>query len=195
MWPNRLSAFIEAILGRYQDRLEVPLGLGLVYRQARLNVTLRAAHHRTQLRVAPRLIMTVLGEAVASGRSPPGLQLVVQGDRIEAGDPTGRLPVADAATAPARQPGRVRPARQHVPLPLPPVPRVVQRPAPTGRADASPPTADPAGRRPAGTRAPLTVADAGSEAAESLDLGRLADQVIRAIDRRIIARRERLGRT
>jgi hypothetical protein len=64
-----------------------------------------------------------------------------------------------------------------------------------GTTGPSPLAADTLRGRAAGPGAPLTAADGVSSAAKPIDVDRLADEVIRTIDRRIIAQRERLGRT
>jgi hypothetical protein len=80
-----------------------------------------------------------------------------------------------------------RPAR------IAPVPRIVARPAeaaPPSPAPGAPPAPAPA----AEVAAPTASAVAAAVAAAPLDVGRLADQVIAQIDRRIASQRERLGR-
>lgn len=76
-------------------------------------------------------------------------------------------------------------------LALPPVPRVVQRPAPaaagSGAAQAAHAPAAPSGLRYWGEPPPA--------AALAVNVEQLTDQVIRAIDQRVVAARERLGKS
>lgn len=102
----------------------------------------------------------------------------------------------EAATRPQPAAPRRGAARHPAPGPAaPPVERVLRRPVPAQRDDApaqpSVPTALPAA--PALRAAPVAPATA-RQLPGGLDVGRLADEVIETIDRRVLARRERLGR-
>lgn len=111
-------------------------------------------------------------------------RMVARGQRIEPVGP-GRPPARQSAVPVVRQPGRVTgPA---------PVPQIVHRPAGAVVDDGTP-------RALSQARAPATngsLPPAGQPAPldfSQLDVGRLTDQVVRTIDERMIAHRERMGR-
>ena len=111
-------------------------------------------------------------------------RLVTRGERIEppapAKGPVIARPEAKRPTGPTVEPVRSRSARA-----MPPVPRITRRPAAIG-AERTGPTAE--SHRPA-----VPSEQPGPELAPA-DLNRLTDQVVRTIDQRMIAHRERMGR-
>jgi hypothetical protein len=119
--------------------------------------------------------------------------LVTERERVEAGATPGRRR-ADRDDA-----GPLVPSRGRFAPMAPPVPRVVQRPAAVTTMDSQSPsaafaaTAEVQGGDGFGARRPGGSA-AGPLEAGAVDVKRLTDQVIQAIDQRIIAQRERLGR-
>jgi hypothetical protein len=139
--------------------------------------------HQWLLAVAPRIAIVVSGRSSARAA---GAQASVIAPRIDP-DPVDHV----RARARRIDSGDERPpASRH-----PPVPRVLQRRAPPVAVEdegAPSPNAPPglSQREGGSTRArPAAVA-----VAPTLDVERLTEQVIKGIDRRIIAQRERLGR-
>jgi hypothetical protein len=203
-WPNSAHEFVQALLCRYAGRLERRLGLSLVFRQRQPGGALHATYPQTQIHLAPRLVLTVLAAAATPNQPRPRLQVVVRGERIEPGA-EARQP---AATHPAWQPpvqpdlGRSGPPGL-APARIPPIRRVVRRAiagtTPNGQppiaataTDTQPSTIETA-TAVSGSR-PAVTSKTGQAASGPIDVNRLTEQVIQAIDHRIIAQRERLGR-
>jgi hypothetical protein len=153
-------------------------------------------YHQVQMQVAPRLSLIVRGETrVLHERSIERVErtlreqlvhdLSARGTRIDAVATPGSLTPSGFNNAPS--PG----TRGNLPLARP-VSRVVRRsvsvftPDDRGLPAETPMT--PPGRRPVASRT-------YPPAPTPMDVNRLTDQVIQAIDRRIIAQRERLGRS
>jgi hypothetical protein len=119
---------------------------------------------------AGRLVETVPVETIVN-------RLARRGVRVETvGAPRPQLPQSEGSTAGAPRP----------------VPRVVRRSGAVGTGDDQPPAAETFAA--ASRTRPATAQVPGHGELPSLDLNRLTDQVVQAIDRRIIAQRERLGR-
>jgi hypothetical protein len=131
---------------------------------------------------APRLELTVLSGASASALPQPRLAATVRGERVEApAAPAGLPTVPDFFRTPAI-----------TPPPFRPVPRTVRQPIAAAPAGDHPPATD----EPAAARRPARALTGQPNAyvPGPIDVNRLTDEVVRAIDRRIVAQRERLGR-
>jgi len=118
---------------------------------------------------AGRLVETVPVETIVN-------RLVRRGVRVETvGAPRPQLPQSEGNTAEAARP----------------VPRVVRRSGAMQAGDEQPPAA---GAFAATSSPRLAIAQVPGHGEPPLDLNHLTDQVVQAIDRRIIAQRERMGR-
>lgn len=179
---------------------------GLVWRQQHPALLLQPHYRQVALHLAPRLAVALLQQVTQQVSYHPVLRTVVHTERIEPGRrPQGTLPTPSPRSQPPADMAAQSPARPATPVPSP-VPRIVlhqhtveQRaarqeaavqPGQPGRWEALTPAA--AGRLqsgPAQPAAPVRLADL-----PAVDVDRLADQVIKSIDRRIIAQRERLGK-
>lgn len=111
-------------------------------------------------------------------------RLVERGERV----PSLAVPGARQQSA---APELARPAVEVTPSARP-VPMTVQRPAPASAAPPQPAPVSTPDAPGAPHRPPTPFPQA--EAPPPIDIDRLTDQVVRAIDRRIIAHRERMGR-
>jgi hypothetical protein len=194
---NGAGAFVQAIMERYTGWQMRGASLDLVLRQRAPGVTMSPLYHQVQMQVAPRLSLIVQGETrVLHERSIERVErtlreqlvrdLSARGTRIDAVATPGSLTPSGFNNAPA--PG----TRANLPLARP-VSRVVRRPVSVFTPDnrglpAETPMTLP-GRRPA------VVSQTHPPDPTPMDVNRLTDQVIQAIDRRIIAQRERLGRS
>lgn len=216
----QVTQFAQAIIQRYQGWCIYWPSLPFVFNLKRVAATMHSVSHHTQVHVAPRLALTALSQPLGAGRpvlhqgmlplaqrfvsllqastSTQRLvsRLITKSERIEGSagvvsHPRLEQEIATGSTGntPPRAPA------------VPPVPRIVHRPAPTVTAAATPPptvTPRTAGNGWEGTatgRAPLRSPDMPMQPeANPVDVNRLTEQVIQAIDRRIIAQRERLGR-
>jgi hypothetical protein len=150
--------------------------------------------HRLTLLVAPRVHLRLQANRRVAASIPEGAGISFARVEQDAVQPLRRFPqdVVEYVHARSR---RVEPTFGGRILPVePPVPRVVRRLAPVSTTGTAAATAD------SGVR-PLDRDDARSRTRNALvppaaafDMERLTEQVIKGIDRRIIARRERLGR-
>jgi hypothetical protein len=243
------AVFARRLAERYLSRLTVWAGIGLVLRQVADRTLVRQLHHHTQLKVAPRVALTVLAWPPGAPDQPtpqapqPAALLVAQKPAAPAA-PSMQMPQAPQVPQPRlsqtvellvvrklgalTEPGAVeqlaqrlaareqrlepeeavqpgsgaralpasssRPARTSSTVPL-----VVHRP-PAGSADRSP----QATAVPMQESVPLLRRAAAEELRQSgaaavtalagAELGQLTDQVLQAIDRRMLAHRERTGR-
>jgi hypothetical protein len=204
------DAFVQALMERYNGWQTHWSSLDLAFRQRPAGMTMSPIYHQVQMHVAPRLHLTIQGEThILHQRSIERVgrtlreqlvhhlrvkrtlreQLVhylsARGTRIDAVATQGSLTASGFNNA--LSPG----TRADLPLARP-IPRVVRRPV-TELAPENPgaPVETPmtlSGRRPA------VVSRTSPPAPAPVDVHRLTDQVIQAIDRRIVAQRERLGR-
>jgi hypothetical protein len=117
--------------------------------------------------------------------------LLTRGQRIETGT-SASIASATRPVAPQENRRPWPPALSVALPPLPPVPRIVHRSAPAA-IEGDRHLAAPASGSSSNRRALPDPPD--QAAAQALNVNQLADQVIQTIDRRIIARRERLGRS
>jgi hypothetical protein len=217
------SALAASIAARYRHTLsrEAPPGMELA--QRRPGQFFQPIYQRIELRIAPRVAMTlastparqVVADAVSLLR-PPGLdgsgpierarpepsrveqllqRLVVRETRVESVRSeriVSQEHSADVATA--RHAGRVT-SNRPLESAAPPVPRVVAHlPAPVPARRATTVSADlpePPSDRPFAPAWPTTFQSTVNPPA--VDVERLADQVMRTIDRRVTAQRERRG--
>lgn len=191
---SRPAGFARALMRRYEFQGGDWPRPALVFSPVRLEVMARHDYH--QLHLAPRLDFTVVR------------RLIGRAERVEAvaspGALTGRRPGPDWPPAPGvpavrrsgpdRSPAPPTGERASPWLPPPmvqPVPRVVRRPAAV-TATTNHSVVDDA-RLPGAATLPADSSQRPAVAA-SVDVNHLTDQVIQAIDRRIIAHRERLGK-
>jgi hypothetical protein len=190
------DAFVQALMERYNGWQTHWSSLDLVLRQKPSGITMSPIYHQVQMHVAPRLNLTIRGEThILHQRSIERVgrtlreQLVhylsARGTRIDAVATQGNMTASGFNNA--LSPG----TRADLPLARP-ILRVMRRPV-TELAPENPgaPVETPmtlSGRRPA------VVSRTNPPAPALIDVHRLTDQVIQAIDRRIIAQRERLGR-
>jgi hypothetical protein len=194
---NGVGAFVQALMARYNGWQTHWPSLDLELRQRAPGVSMSPLYHQVQMHVAPRLSLTVRGEThVAHERSPERLERTVReqlvhylgtrGKRIDAVAIPGSLTASGFNNAPS--PG----TRADLSLARP-VSRIVRRPitelAPDDRGLPAETPMMPPGRRP------VVASRTHPPAPTTVDVNRLTDQVIQAIDRRIIAQRERLGRS
>ena len=193
---NGAGAFVQALMERYNGWQTHWPSLDLVLRQRAPGVTMSPLYHQVQMHVAPRLNLTIRGEThILHQRSIERVErtlreqlvhyLSARGTRIDAVATPGSLTARGLNKAPS--PG----TRADLSLARP-VSRIVRRPitelAPEDRGlPAETPMTLP-GRRP------VVASRTNPPAPTPIDVNRLTDQVIQAIDRRIIAQRERLGR-
>jgi hypothetical protein len=211
------DAFARALARRYEVGHARHLGMALELRRAAPGVTVQPVHHHTHVQVAPRLVLSLLAwprspagatEPAGTARSRPPAPELWLPRRTAAGIRQTITMAADPAP-PERLVRRLSARGERIvevwpdlgagattavrPSAALPVARVVLRQAgrPAGsdhapsRPDSSPSTAR-------GWSA--STGDAPQKLPASIDLHRLTDQVVQAIDRRIIANRERMGR-
>jgi hypothetical protein len=162
--------------------------------------------YRTDLRVVPRLQLTVAVHRHEETRWAE--RLLTRLERVEPappGTPAPRLSEVDRpvqrvgpTTGPAGAADRAPPPRRTVVRPAPqiqfePVPRVVRTGAIATQATGPAPTAG-AGSAPVLRPAPATGPRPGQVPEPVVNVDRLTEHVIRAIDHRALAQRERRGR-
>lgn len=162
-----IYGFLQNLLRRYQSRFEGHLRLGLVFRQVRSGVLSTSQRH-SHVHLAPRLELTVLSGASATNQPGPKLRLAIRSKRIEASSTSG------------------------VSSSLVPVPRVVHRSSSEAFTDGNSLMAGTS--IPIRNRQPAATDERVQTDSWPANFNQLTDQVIHAIDRRIIAQRERLGR-
>lgn len=218
------AEFAAALLARYADRQMGPAGLDLVLLRTRAPAAGQHIVNRLAVQVQPRLQLLLRagsppGSPGVATVPVPALQTLVRPltrllrERIETQTTVERLlarqvraegpasasgvPTSLAQAAPAL-PAMATLARGRPPVPpVPAIPRVIRRSAPPpvaqpearGLGQAAPSFQDrawPDSQRRAGAAQPGFSSPA--------DLDRLTEEVVRAIDRRIVAHRERLGR-
>lgn len=205
--PSGCSAFIQAILGRYGLRLERGSPLALVLRQSLPGTLSQSVYHQTRVLAAPRLALTVaswshvilagLTNGAVPGQSGRDFlkrveilsaeqlvrHLISREKRIE------YLATAGMPDTPLRNP-------RHAVIPdgVEKTPGISRRLAPAVAKMARRNEEPAADNRPPAAKTLPVAGDQRSVAPPAIDLNRLTDQVIQAIDRRIVAQRERLGR-
>jgi hypothetical protein len=178
--PGRAAAFGAALMARYGLRPLYQPAPGFVLRRDRPLLNIHTAQQHTRVRLAPRIEFTLVQ------------RLLDRGERLEAVQGPGRM-------APAVPPGPPTTARfnevappRRVPRPILPVPRVMRRTIVVAKTDGQQPAA--VGPAPAQPHRGPVVGGPGPVEALAVDVNHLTNQVIQAIDRRIVAQRERLGR-
>jgi hypothetical protein len=165
---------------RYGARVIGRQGITFGYARLRPAVNLTAVDRRMSLHLAPRLAWTLV------------TRLQSRGERVEAGSKVGRA----AVVAPIRAGAVVAGEEASVPWrppSVPPMPRIVRRARAEATDDERPRTTN----RPKGEEWEADVALRGQRPpapTPAVDVNRLTESVIQAIDRRIIAQRERMGR-
>jgi len=183
-FQSRASVFARAIRRRYEGRRVAWPLLALVFTRLHLTVRSCRVYNHTQIHLTPHLELTLVQ------------RLIARGERIEAMGAAG-LSVGPHPGSGQRASPRIG---EGAPLRITgamaqPVSRVVRR---SGSIPVSPEVAPPMPpvRRFASDLG-FQTADSGRKtvAFGPTDLNRLTDQVIQAIDRRILAQRERLGRS
>jgi hypothetical protein len=193
---SRAGAFVQALISHYNGWQTHWPTVDLVLRQKPSGITMSPIYHQVQMQVAPRLSLTIRGETHVRHQRSIGHvertlreQLVhylgTRGTRIDVVATQGSLTASGVKNAPSpRTSAEVMLAR--------PVSRVVRRPIAEPAITNHRLTAETATTLPG--RRPGVASRANPPAPPPIDMNRLTDQVIQAIDRRIIAQRERLGR-
>jgi hypothetical protein len=182
-WRNPFQSsaakFVEAIISRYEGKPWSGSKLDRVLRNTTPMLTMQSMYQHTDVRLAPRLELTLMQ------------RLLTRRERIKAVvtqpvSPLGRSGSAQVASplTNKEEPVWMPPAR--------PVPRVFRRPATVATTDRRLTTTENVAETRS-QRAPVT-RQASQAMSAPIDVKHLTDQVIRTIDRRIIAQRERLGR-
>jgi hypothetical protein len=175
---NPAQAFVERLWARY-GRLSGSLAPGsMIWRHDReAAATPSFFQHHTALHLTPRLNLTVLQQA-ATAPAQPKLKTVIRGRRVEAGGrpPARRLSQVDQS-----------PAAPSI-APVKPVAQTVRR-------QATPPPASQPATRPNPDQPQFARQNSFMQDQPPLiDVNQLTQQVVKTIDQRIIAERERLGR-
>jgi hypothetical protein len=216
------DAFAQTVMRRYEGWQARQSRLDLVFEQGRGLIS-HHAHYWTQVHLAPRLALTLVTGPDAPGQRPAqGLEshavrqpvsgppepnrreqlvrrLVTRGKRIDLVAIPGVARIPQTGSSRGILPAMGMEEDMILPMaPARPVPRIVRRPIAT-ITDSPPLTGeivDVSGSWPVWPKPSRTGGTSvGSQPdIPPLDLNRLTDQVIRAIDHRIIAQRERLGR-
>jgi hypothetical protein len=191
-----VGTFVQALMARHKSWQTHGPRLDFILRRRPSGITMSPIYHQVHVQAAPRLHLTIRGEthvrherSIARTERTLREQLVhylsARGTRIDAVATPGRLTARGSHDAPS--PG----TRADLPLARP-VPRVVRRPhtelAPDDRGLSAETAMTLPGRRP------VVASRMDAPAPAAIDVHRLTDQVIQAIDRRIVAQRERLGR-
>ena len=220
--PSGVGSFVQALMERYNGWQTHWSSLDLELRRQPSGMTMSPLYHQVQVHVAPHLNLTVPGEThILHQRSMERVErtlrehlvhyLVARGTRIDAvarqesltargfnrvlppgnGMRSEAVATQDSLTARGSNKAPSPGTRADFPLARP-VPTVVRRPVtelvPEDRGFPAETAMPLSGRRPA------VVSRTNPPAPASVDVNRLTDQVILAIDRRIVAQRERLGR-
>ena len=177
--PHLALAFVRELLDRYAARPVRPYTTSMILLRRQEPSPASIFQHQT-INLAPRLDLAVLRTEPAT-EPRPRLQPAIQGGRVEANSRT------------AQPTSRKSPnGRNDASIPrVRPVPRVVRRPQ-TSALQQPTSAASPAPAR-ATTNNPM-VSTWPVPTAKLVDVNRLTDEVVRAIDRRIVAERERLGK-
>jgi hypothetical protein len=192
-----VSAFVQAIMERYTGWQTHWPSLDLVLRQNPSGMTMAPIYHQVQMQVVPRLNLTIQGETLIRHqqsiervertlRAQLVQSLSTRGTRIEAVATQGGLTANGFNNTPSPGMGAALPLARPISKA---VRRPVAEPAPDNRRLAADISMTLPGRRP------IVAGRTDPPAPAAIDMNRLTDQVIQAIDRRIIAQRERLGRT
>lgn len=206
--PSRAAAFAQALIDRYAPGSPWWPVLGLVFTQSAPGVTLRPVLQHHALYLAPRLNLTFL--ASLHGPQSPQPDRVWQGQRITTHEErtvqrliarTERV-VQRLATREQQLVTRLVAREERAEIAAPKNRPVVTCSVAAPRIDQDRVAAGVPRRTTAGSLADQELASAARPAGAGqplatlppADVSRLADQVIQAIDRRIIAQRERLGR-
>ncbi len=219
----RAAEFAQALLARFSPHAWSWTPPGLVFRQDRPLVAAHYVQQNSHTHFAPRLGLTVLTwqsgrrDDVSDKPSPPAARvrvdqethmlrtlvhsvesstldrlvyrMVTQGQRVEANSRA-----APASFAPGSLAKPAASTMAFLPVPeMPPVQKIVRRAVPAETESvASPRTM--AGASGANYEAGRSTNARPQPPQPAIDVNQLTDQVIKAIDRRIIAQRERLGR-
>ena len=198
MRPRPLGAAAPSRAERFARRVARRHGRAPGWRRPAAGLVLRRAVGTGAAgRITVRAVVRLVRQVVAAGPAADGAQASLPpaarpggpGERL-----VRRLASRDARLDSVAPTGQARPplapaAAPASPAPPPPVPRVVRRPAD----GAASPSAD--GAAPArATRTGLVRQGASAAPVGDAELGRLADRVVEAIDRRLVAQRERMGR-
>lgn len=219
----RAAAFAQAITDRFTVRALPWLPQSLTFKQDRPGVAVQYLQQHSHTHVAPRLALTVLawpaaqpGSAaheparpasrlrveqeirtlrtvirLSESSAPEQLvhRVLAQSRRVEGMPPAAHL---QASRSLLREPASAEAAELETPM-VQPVPRIVRRLAPV-EADQVASMRPAEGSRPVRGEGLRATGTSPRPPEQVIDVNRLTDQVIQAIDRRIIAQRERLGR-
>ena len=195
----RALAFREAADARYRrtwPRCVPPVASVLRTVPRLLRIDNRVHVDARTLRIFHQSLTGVLSSERLEPREPAvHTRIVERARRVESSRPAGRLPAAEDH-------GRAHGSTRRVAMAAPPAARPVPMVLARGAAAAAPAASTPASRALAaewpsettGPRRPnaATSTDPGG-VLSSADVTRLTDRVVAAIDRRMIAARERLG--
>ena len=185
--PSRTLEFTRTILRRYREMIGRRTGMGAVYLRRSTSPRVQPIHNHTTINLEPKLALTLPSSTTILHHRVKNLTLV-QHKRLEA-QPTSSIP-----TGSHRQPPQVNNARDAIPpqsdIAYPPVPRVLRH---LTSSDSMPRTSLPSSNF-SYRETPETNVQARPKQIKSIDVNHLAEEVIRNIDHRIIAQRERLGR-
>ena len=193
----RVHRFAARIAGRYETRaLQRQMRVGMEFaRPWALHIITRRYWRKSTVHVAPHFHLRLQATRAATAPYDRGTSLpmpLVDVRPAEAGRHTKETLIEYVHT----RSRRVEPTFGSTSLqPATPVARVVRRLAPVGaiaRAEAEPAQDGPRIAKRDDTRA--VKSSAPIVAAPPVDLERLTEQVIKGIDRRIVAQRERFGR-
>lgn len=195
MPATQASLFAEALMRRHAERCAVSQKAEMILSRLLPAARERTLHQHMHLRLSPQLNLTVLNssgrpETPASGAHAPALAFDAAREPqppvatfirrfIEREVRLDSVARAEAPMASAQLKGA---APQAAPLPQ----SIVRRGAPRAETPEQAPRPDAPGQYRAHAPRP--------EAAPAVDINGLTNQVIQALDRRIIAHRERLGR-
>jgi len=183
--PSRRARFCAAIVSRYATRPPYwPVQLSMLLAQRwSLNTIVQRHSRQSFVMIAPRLevrLNTSVLRQVADGQGRAGGRRIAETSVEDLQTRARRIePVASGTVLPRSEPPARVLRRRAPPLSDPRV-----------AAQSSPKPEVVTDRRAPVPRSPSVVA----ASIPSLDVERLTDQVIKGIDRRIIAQRERLGR-
>ncbi len=204
---TQVTRFAEGLLQHYQGWCVYWPYLPFVFNLNRVAVTMHSVSYNAQMHVAPRLALTLLLQPLGSAQQSAQhgalhvmqrlvTRLITKSERIEGSVGLFSPTRLDQEAAPES----TIDASPQAPA-VPPVPRVVYRAAPSTTTVAAPPpmvtsrAAVNGWERAATDRSPLRNPGTPMQPeANPVEVHRLTEQVIQAIDRRIIAKRERLGR-
>ncbi len=189
---NRGLEFFRSISCRYQEMPGRWSRVGLIFARQSSTLRIQSIHHQSPVILKSRLALTLSPRITIQPHKVANLT-VIHHERIETR--TASVTPTKDGFVPPRANGDWDSARPQIERSYPPLPRVLRRPVHTDAVESTTTAGSTTKGSPLQRKEPSTSDHIRSAPLKPIDVNHLANEVIRTIDRRIVAQRERMGRS